>query len=197
VFENKERTPSLADTLAVAGRSWKAYVEGLPSPGFENAASGEDAKKHDPFVYFAHVLAHRAWVQHVVPFAQLAADVRRDALPDFSLVVPNLCDDMHDSGVATGDRWLRREIVPLLSARVLQHGVVFVTFDEGVTNRGGGGNVEMLAAGPLVKHGVVDSQPASHYSLLRTIEQAWGLPYLGHSAAVSPVTRIWRQRRYS
>ena len=34
-----------------------------------------------------------------------AGDYRR--LPDVSFVIPNLCDDMHDCPVATGDTWLR------------------------------------------------------------------------------------------
>jgi hypothetical protein len=32
----------------------------------------------------------------------------------------------------------------------------------------------------------------SHYGLLRTIEDAWGLPRLGRSAQVAPVIGIWR-----
>ena len=47
---------SLADTLALAHRTWKTYAEGLPSPGFTGAGSGTYAKKHDPFLYFANVL---------------------------------------------------------------------------------------------------------------------------------------------
>jgi len=31
-----------------------------------------------------------------------------------------------------------------------------------------------------------------HYGLLRTVEQAWGLPLLGRSARVASVTGIWR-----
>jgi hypothetical protein len=183
---------SLADTLAGAGRSWKVYAEDLPSSGFTGAFSGEYAKKHDPLVYFAAVLARPAWRRRVMPFTQLARDVRRGALPDFSLIVPNLCDDMHDCSIATGDRWLRREIVPLLSSPALAGGVVFVTFDEGATNLGGGGNVETLVLGPLVRPGAVDACATNHYGLLRTIEQAWRLRLLGASAQAVPITGIWR-----
>jgi hypothetical protein len=183
---------SLADTLAAAGRTWKTYAEDLPSPGFTGASSDDYAKKHDPFVYFANVLARPGWLARVVPFAQLGPDARGGRLPDFSLVVPNLCDDMHDCPVATGDRWLRRNILPLLSSPALAGGVVFVVFDEGATDAGGGGQVEALVAGPLVRPGARFTRPASHYGLLRTIEQAWGLPLLGCSAAAAPITGIWR-----
>ena len=125
---------NLADTLAAAGRTWKVYAEDLPQPGYTGAFAGRYAKKHDPFLYFADVAASRARRDRVVPFAQLAGDVKHRQLPDFSLVVPNLCDDMHDCSVATGDAWLRRNVVPLLSSPALgPHGVVFVVFDEGHT----------------------------------------------------------------
>jgi hypothetical protein len=82
--------------------------------------------------------------------------------------------------------------VPLLSSPALAGGVVFVIFDEGATDAGGGGNVEALALGPLIRPGARLTQPTSHYGLLRTVEQAWGLPLLGRSADAAPITGIWR-----
>ena len=184
--------PSLADTLAAAHRTWKTYAEGLPSTGSTDAFAGRYAKKHDPFLYFRRVLANRAWLDRVVPFGQLAADVRSRRLPDYSLVVPDLCHDMHDCSVRTGDRWLKANIVPLLASPALAGSVVFVVFDEGSSSRGGGGNVTALATGPAVRPGATFTAAANHYSLLRTIEQAWGLPLLGKSAHARPVIGIWR-----
>lgn len=184
--------PSLADTLAARHLTWKTYAEGLPSPGFTGAQSGEYAKKHDPFVYFRRVVARPSWRRRIVPFADFARDVAHRTLPSFSLVVPNLCDDMHDCPVSTGDGWLRREIVPVLTSPALRGGVVFVVFDEGTSSQGGGGWVDALALGPLVRPGASDARPTSHYGLLRTIEQAWGLPRLGESARAAPITGIWR-----
>jgi phosphatidylinositol-3-phosphatase len=184
---------SLADTLAHAGRRWKVYAEDLSSIGFTGAFSGEYTKKHDPFAYFASVLAHPSWRRRLVPLRQLRRDARRETLPDFSLIVPNLCHDMHNCSIKTGDAWLRANIVPLLSSPALKDGAVFVTFDEGMSDVGGGGNVETLVLGPLARHGVVDRSPASHYSLLRTIEDAWHLPLLGRSASAAPITGVWRR----
>jgi acid phosphatase len=183
---------SLADTLAAAGRTWKTYAEDLPSAGFTGAFAGDYAKKHDPFVYFSDVLARPSWLARVVPFTQLSTDVRANALPDFALVVPNLCNDMHDCPIATGDAWLKANIVPLLSSPSLANSVVFVVFDEGDSDLGGGGNVEALALGPVVRAGAHLDRPTSHYGLLRTIEQAWHLPLLGRSAQAAPITGIWR-----
>ena len=183
---------SLVDTLAVAGRTWKTYAEGLPHAGFTGASAGDYAKKHDPFLYFRDVLARPSWLTRVVPFEQLARDAAARRLPDFALVVPNLCHDMHDCSVATGDAWLKQNVVPLLASPALAGGAVFVVFDEGLTDAGGGGNVEALVLGPTVVPGSVSHEPTSHYGLLRTIEEAWKLPLLGHTAHARPITGIWR-----
>jgi hypothetical protein len=183
---------SLADSLVAAGRTWKTYAEGLPSPGSTVAFAGRYAKKHDPFVYFRRVLDRPAWLRRVVPYTRLAADVRAHRLPDYALVVPDLCNDMHDCPVRTGDDWLKANIVPLLSSPELAKSVVFIVFDEGSSGTGGGGNVVALATGPAVRPGSTFARPTSHYGLLRTIEQAWGLPHLGHSAQAAPITGIWR-----
>jgi hypothetical protein len=163
-----------------------------PRPGFVGASADLYAKKHDPFVYFRHVLARPWWLRRVVPFGQFAGDVRSGRLPSFALVVPNLCNDMHDCPVATGDRWLAENIEPLLSGPGLARSVVFIVFDEGTTDARGGGNVPALAVGPAVRPGATYLEPTSHYGLLRTIEDAWGLPHLGASASAHPITGIWR-----
>jgi hypothetical protein len=177
---------SLADTLAAAGRTWKTYAEGLPRPGWTGAVRGRYAKKHVPFLYFRHVLSRPPWLRRVVPLAQLSRDLAARRLPDFSLVVPDLCHDMHDCPVAAGDTWLRRFLPPLLK---VANSAVFVTFDESSTRDPG---VPALALGPLVRPASRFIPAMSHYGLLRTIEDGLGLPRLGRSARAGPVTGIWR-----
>jgi hypothetical protein len=185
------RARSLADTLAGARKTWKTYAEDLPYPGFMGSSSGRYAKKHDPFLYFRDVAGSRARRDRVVPFTQLAGDLRRHQLPSFSLVIPNLCDDMHDCSVATGDAWLKAHVVPLLHSPELRGGVVFVVFDEGTSDAGGGGHIEALALGPTGRRGSSFTRATNHYGLLRTIEDAWGLPRLGYSRTGTPIGGIW------
>jgi len=187
------RARSLADSLATAGKTWKTYAEDLPYPGFTGGYAGRYAKKHDPFLYFRDVADSRARRNRVVAFPRLARDLAAHRLPNFSLVIPNLCDDMHDCPVATGDAWLKAHVVPLLHSRALQGGVVFVVFDEGTSDTAGGGRVEALALGPTVRRGSRFTRPTNHYGLLRTIEDAWGLPRLGFSRTGRPIGRIWRR----
>jgi phospholipase C len=182
--------PSLADTLVRAHRTWKTYAEGLPRPGFTGCCAGAYAKKHVPFLYFRRVVTRPSRLRRVVPLRQISSDLESGRLPDFSLVVPNLCHDMHDCPVTTGDAWLARFLPPLLRDPQLANGVVFVIFDEGPEPRGS--LVPALAAGPLVRRGSHFAGRTSHYGLLRTIEDAWGLPRLGRSTDAAPITGIWR-----
>jgi phosphatidylinositol-3-phosphatase len=182
---------SLADTLSTAGKTWKTYAEGLPSTGFTGASSGRYAKKHNPFVYFLRNLT-RARLRRIVPLTQFKPDLRRRRLPTYSVVIPDLCHDMHDCDLETGDAWLAAFLKPLLRGSVLERSVIFVTFDEGTTDRGGGGRVATLALGPLVRRGAQATAPTNHYGLLRTIEDGLRLPRLGWSAGAKPIVDIWR-----
>ncbi len=183
------RGRSLAGTLAAAGRTWKTYAEGLPRAGFTGPSSGRYAKKHDPFLYFHEVLARPAWRARVVPLLALKGDLRRGTMPDFALVIPDMCHSMHDCSIATGDRWLRALLPPLLQ---LPDTVVFVVFDEGSTDVRGGGHIPALALGTAVQPGSRYDRVTSHCGLLRTVEDAWSLPRLGCSARTPPISGIWR-----
>ena len=183
---------NLADTLEGAGKTWKTYAEGLPAPGFTGSSAGRYAKKHDPLLYFDDVTARPERLRRIVPLTVLWRDLATNALPDFSLVVPDLCHDMHDCPVSSGDAWLGSFLRSLLRSGELGHGVVYVVFDEGVGDAGGGGRVPALVVGPLVRPGARSSVPLDHYSLLRTIEDAWNLPRLARSRAARPITGIWR-----
>jgi phosphatidylinositol-3-phosphatase len=179
--------PSLADALEARGRTWKTYAEGLPRPGWTGVARGRYVKRHVPFLYFRRVLALPARLRRIVPLAQLSRDLAARSLPDFALVIPDMCHDMHDCPVATGDAWLRRFLPPLLR---LPNSVVFVVFDESDSPDP---RIAGFAIGPSVRAASRFRPTTSHYGLLRTIEDAWSLPRLGRSARVGPITGIWRE----
>lgn len=177
---------SLADTLEARKLTWKAYAEGLPRVGWTGPYRGRYAKKHVPFLYFRRVLARPARLKRVVPLRQLARDRTTGHLPNFALVVPDLCHDMHDCSVSTGDAWLKGFLPPLLKLRGT---AVFVVFDESDSADPG---VPALALGSMVRARSYNTSAMSHYGLLRTIEEGFGLPLLGRSARATPVTGIWR-----
>jgi hypothetical protein len=185
---------NLADTLAARGLTWKMYVEHLPLYLSQGTHITGPEKARLPFLYFADLQSSGQAARSTVPLGAFFDDLRENQLPSFSLVIPDLCHDMHSCSIAEGDRWLHAFMQPLLEPGRLDQSVVFLVFDEGRFNdlRGGGGRVAAVAVGPQVKPGAVSHVLLDHYSLLRTIEDSWGLPPLGRSASARPITGIWR-----
>jgi phosphatidylinositol-3-phosphatase len=185
------RARNLVDQLEQAHVSWKAYMEGMPAPCFAGAEAGRYVKRHDPFAYFVDVASRPSRCRRIVPLGQLDRDLARHALPRFVWITPDLCHDMHDCPVASGDRFLAR-LVPRLERAVGPRGAIFVTWDEGVgragcCERAAGGQVPLIVTGPAARPHGRSAVAYDHYSLLRTIEDAFGLPHL--RGAACPCTR--------
>ena len=189
---------NLVDTLEAGNKTWRAYMESMPSPCFIGD-SGQYYQKHDPFIYFNNIRTNAARCQQVVPLDGLTNDLAGPSTPDFVWITPNICNDMHDCSTAIGDSWLKLWVPRILaSAAWKQNGALFITWDEGVDNNGcckyaGGGQVATLVISPLVKAGARSATPYDHYSLLRTVCAAWGLTPPGHAndPATAPITGIY------
>src|SRR5205823_974178 len=149
---------NLVDQLSRRGISWRAYMEGLPSPCYEGDYSGEYAKKHDPFMYFDSIANNPKRCSHVVPFTKLHADIVNHRVPRLAWISPNLCHDGHDCTTAAADGFLHRHLPALISA-LGPGGVLFLTWDEGDTDAGccslaAGGRVVTIVAGPGARRGL-------------------------------------------
>jgi acid phosphatase len=95
--------------------------------------------------------------------------------------------------VAKGDAWLRGFLPRLQRSAQLRDGAIFLAFDEADGgDTGGGGHIPFIAVGPTVRSHARSGAPLDHYSLLRTIEDAWGLPHLGRSASAPAISGIWK-----
>ncbi len=190
--------PNLADQIEAAGRQWKAYNEDIPAPCF-GVSVGEFDKSHDPFLYFDSIRQNpERCAPRVVALDSLPTDLASANPPDLMWIVPNLCHTMHDCDIAAGDAWLAQWIPLVTRSPAFQNGgVLFLTFDEGLTDRGccgaaGGGQIATIVLSPWVTAGTHDGTLYTHYSLLRTIEEAWGFSPLGAAAGATPITGIWR-----
>lgn len=195
------RGTNLVDQLESHGISWRAYMQSMPSACYAGASSGTDpneyVKKHDPFMYFNDIRSRALRCNKVVPFTEFPGDLR-SGLPQFVWITPNECVDMHSCSMATGDAWLRRwvpRILPALGA----NGIVLILFDEGSSDLGccgvdpGGGHVAALIAGPGAADRTRIGATADHYSVLRLIEDEWGLGRLrGAGDGATPSIEGWR-----
>ncbi len=183
--------PNLATQLSRAGVSWRAYMEGMPTPCFTEARSGRYAKRHNPFAYFPSVMALPQRCNRVVPETQLVSDLERNRLPRFAWLTPDLCHDGHDCRFGAVDYHLYT-LVPQIIRQLGPHGLLIVTFDEGLSDAGccgspGGGRIPTVLVGPEVPRGVEIDRPADHYSLLASIEDHFGLPRLRMAAFAEPL----------
>src|SRR5207253_209042 len=182
--------PNIAvDRVEASGRSWKAYMESMPSPCFVGD-SGTYAQKHDPFIYYDDIRLNSTECNKVVPYASFASDLASTATtPNYAWVTPNLCDDMHDCSISTGDTWLSQNVPTILNspAFTTQNSLLAITWDEddGTQNN----QVPTLVIAKSVPAGFRSSTHYNHYSLLATIESAWGLsPLTTNDASATPMS---------
>jgi phosphatidylinositol-3-phosphatase len=160
--------------------------------------------KHDPFVYFDSITGDNGTGvpssycdSHIVSLDQFWTDLQAGALPNYSFITPNICDDAHSCRLSTGDAWLSTTIPRITNSSEFSSTAVFITYDEGSTNASatgapGGGKVVCIAVSPYAKHGYVSDVPYSHYSLLATVEAIFGLGSLGRNdLGASPMSDLF------
>ena len=148
---------------------------------------GTYARKHNPAISFTDIATNPsrcAQISDLSTFDPGAAS--------FELIVPNECNDMHSCPVSTGDAFLRAFVPRITSSPAFAGSVLFITTDEGTTNTGGGGQVATIVASPMVHAGFTSPAPYDHYSLLRTIEDSWGLGCLGQACAATDMAAFFR-----
>lgn len=187
--------------LEQVGMSWKAYMEGMPKPCFRGVQSGRYVKRHNPFMYFASIRNDTRRCARVQPLAGLYADLESGTIPNFVWITPDLCHDGHDCGTDAVNTFLQK-VVPRITASPAYHdrGVLFITYDEGNSNAGccryaAGGHVQTVFTSDAITGGPRLTTAADHYSLLRTIEDGFGLPHLGHAGCTcsAPLGGAWRR----
>ena len=191
---------NIADQVESSGRSWKAYMESMPSSCYVGDAYPY-MQKHNPFIYYNDIRTNAArCAEHVVPFTQLSTDLTNGTVPNFAWITPNMCNDMHDCSIATGDAWLANVVPGILASSAFQNGgVLFITWDEGESSAGccgnaAGGQVATLVIDPNGVAGLRSTIAETHYSLLRTIEDAWGLSALGQAASAVAMREYFRSQ---
>lgn len=183
----------LGDLLEEAGKSWKVYAEGYPGNCFLGATSGRYVRKHVPFISFTNVQTNPERCGRIVNSDQFAKDFSDGKLPDYSMYVPDLDNDGHDTGVAYGDKWLKEHFDKVLhSTKFPEDLLVVITFDESSHNLDN--KIYMLMWGPgVVKASSTSAVRYDHYSLLRTIEDNLGLASLKQNDQTAVlIENIWK-----
>ncbi len=187
--------------LNLAGRTWKAYAESLPSVGYTGGDAYPYVKRHNPFSYLTDVLGNPSQANNIVPFSQFTSDLANNQLPDYSFIIPNQQNNSHDcpAGLSTctnndklaaADHWLKTNIDPLIaSAAFRQSGLLVITFDESVdtdTQNGGGHVTTVVISSRTTPQGFQSNTLYQHQSTLRLMAESLGLTSFPGGAAAAP-----------
>jgi len=174
---------NLAHQVIAAGLTFKGYSESMPSDGYTGCSSGTYMRKHNSWVDFTDVPAASN-----VTYASFPSSSAYASLPTVAFVTPDMCDDMHDCSIATGDGWLQSNLDAYAQWAKTHNSLLIVTFDE--DNSLSLNHIYTAFVGAHVAAGAY-TEKITHYTVLRTIESAYGLTALGGAASVSAITDVW------
>lgn len=189
---------TLAQQLADAGLSFAHYSEGLPSAGDTSCSSGLYIRIHNPVPDFAALP-----VAMNLPYSQFVDDLNNGTLPTVSFVVPNVCNGMYGQQfgldcpsfstnlVQLGDTWLSNNLGAFFASPVARNSLVILTWDEGSGLITASDDIPTIFAGAHVQRGITSSTPITHYNVLRTLEDMYGLTPLAEAANASAITDVW------
>ncbi|MDP7722125.1 alkaline phosphatase family protein [Mycobacterium sp. TY814] len=175
--------PNLASELLATGHTFGGYSEDLPAVGSTACSAGKYARKHVPWVNFSNVPPSVS-----VPFSTFPGPGNYASLPTVSFVIPNNDNNMHDGSIAQGDAWLNSRMSAYANWARANNSLLILTWDE---DDGGPRNqIPTVFYGAHVQPGSYN-ETISHYNVLSTLEEMYGLPKTGYAATAPAIATIW------
>jgi len=201
------------------GMQWRTWAESMDNPcdivDHGAAWSGNIySAHHNPAIYYTRIEGGR-YDEALKP----SADCRHNDLPmgttapndtsfldsalasgdvgNLNVVVPNDCENGHDpcagNRIRQFDSFLAREVPKIQASPAFgSNGLILVTWDEGADPPRDPTHVLLAAIGPQVQPGTYSGARLTHYGLLHTLENGFGLRPLRAAAQARPITRIWQ-----
>jgi hypothetical protein len=202
-------TLSLPDQLVSSGRSWRGYFEDMSNGAdavkscrHPNAGAADDTgsgrpgdeytTRHNPFVYFRSLTDLGECLTNDLPLDSLATDLASEkTTPNFVFVAPNLCHGGWESSCADGsagglpaaDAFLAEWAPKILeSAAYKADGLLIVLFGGQPGTTPPDANTGALLVSPFAQAGTGSQAKYDPYSMLRSVEDLFGLSNLGQAA---------------
>ncbi len=204
-------TKTLPDQMTGAGLVWKGYLEAIgndPASGVTSCrlpeAGADDPFAaprpgdgymtwRNPFVYFRSITESSECGSNVVGLDRLAPDLAKlEDTPAFSLVAPDACHDGSAAscggnavgGLAAADEWLKTIVPSIIESQAYADGgMIVITSDHAASKpTEAQANVGALVLSPYAGQGSTVSTAYNHYSLLKTLEIAFGVDPIGKAA---------------
>lgn len=175
--------PNLASELMKNKLTFSGYSEDLPKVGYSGCSFKLYARKHNPWVQFTNVPAAAN-----KPFSDFPQDFSQ--LPTVSFVIPNEKHDMHSGSIRQADDWLKSNLESYVSWAETHQSLLMITWDEDDFSKKN--QIPIILVGPMIRAGKYEEK-VNHYSLLKWIEEVYGLPLLGESKNAVPLPSILQQ----
>jgi len=185
---------NVTDQLNAAGIRWLAVMGAMPSDCDTNNAGGIGGYgvRHDPFVYFPQGRKSPS-CGYDVPAGNLMTALSSSMPPDFLFYSPSICEDGGGdapcSTIANGDHFLAALIPAIMATRWYRDGgTIILTWDEGASGDSSGrygdtgGHILTIVISARTKGDRPDPGYVDSAGILRTIERAYGLSFLGDAA---------------
>ena len=173
-----------------------ACYTGAESGTVPGSTDGLYVKIHNPAMYFNNITGDPSACAKVVPLTTgTGGTFDPNALPAFSYVVPNNCNNMHTQSTGTcpayfgtnpnadkitmGDNWLAN-FVPTIASKA----TVILTWDEGSATSPQ--QIVTLEYGLGVSSGT-NNASFNHFNLLGGLETAFGVPLIAGAIGQTPL----------
>jgi phospholipase C len=182
---------TLADELQAAGISWKFYAPPQGDSGYVYSALDG----------ISHIRFGPLWSTNVVSDAQFAVDAKNGTLPAVSwLVTRGAWNEHPPAGSCAGENWTVSQMNALMQGADWSTSAVFLTWDDfggfydhvpgpELDKFGLGPRVPLLVISPYAKTGYVSHTQYEFSSVLKFIEERFGLsPMTARDAEANDVT---------
>lgn len=186
------RSPNLGRALIDKGLTFKGFAEDLPYKGYNGEKYHHYVRKHCPWVNWqADTGRYSISGEFNLPYKAFPKDY--STLPTLSFVIPHLEHDMHEpantfAAIWNGDKWLRRNLGNYIEWAKTHNSLLIVTFDEDDNHNHN--HIPTLFVGQMIKQGAYN-QPITHYNVLRTLLDMYGLEPFGKAGTAEPIKDCW------
>ncbi len=178
-------SPNLYTILKDAGKSFAWYSEDLPATGSKVCSYNYYVEKHNPTTVFANVpdSANKR-------FADFPGDY--DQLENVVCISPNLVNDMHSGSIKQADKWLKKNLSPLVNWCTTHNSVFVIYFDESESNEDN--RIPVIAVGQHVKAAYQSGNLYDHFSWTKTISAMFlsADTWTGNLSVAKLVTGCWK-----
>ncbi|RKF62864.1 putative acid phosphatase [Erysiphe neolycopersici] len=199
---------TIVDLLDTRFIDWRGYFEDIPGPGYMGPVSRRPdgkhfdyVRKHNPFVSYDSINFNGSRLAKVLSFRDFDRDIKKNSLPQYIHISPNMLNDGHDTSSSFGIDWTSKFLKPLFSnPYFMNRTLILLTYDESRTMNKPNQITSLLLGGAVPKelHGTVDNTLYTHYSILSTIENNWDLPCLGrYDVGANVFSFVAKQTKYN